>query len=375
MSFQFAVLREWNSKNLEPALKALYADLDVPARQRLSVSRVVTILRRLSVARDPSSAEQAYVMLLTEVVRALPGFGRLLYLPDLGTQSQGADDDPVIGPLMANLFSQLGPAEFVDASKIQPATLSFLEQYGSALADIKDYTGSAAWWVALSALEDLIVVMHSVADHDIEPDSSILLPTMPTPAPQALESAHGSPNARDTTAQETSQPDERAFVEDSDENHEGEDDDGPQESSPDESDEYKATPPPKPLQHKKATKPKRTIQSDPEPSDDETPAPTKKKSSQSPHAWRMSGLKLVSDRPAHKALGSKNVDVYTILQQPEFHGIRSIDLAHWKVRCLIHRLMGAFVTFLPDTMSELLAGRRSLHFSPEERSTEVRFVL
>lgn len=57
-----------------------------------------------------------------------------------------------------------------------------------------------------------------------------------------------------------------------------------------------------------------------------------KKSGAAPHAWRMSRLKLITDRPAHKALEFSTVDMYSVLQQPEFHGIRSVDLAFWKVR-------------------------------------------
>lgn len=78
MSFQLALLYDWRTVRLEPALAEMYAKLDIEERRKASTSRVATILRRLGAARDPKSAEEAYSMLATEWVRAVLAFCRIV---------------------------------------------------------------------------------------------------------------------------------------------------------------------------------------------------------------------------------------------------------------------------------------------------------
>lgn len=50
-------------------------------------------------------------------------------------------------------------------------------------------------------------------------------------------------------------------------------------------------------------------------------------------SWRLQGFRLCFDRHAYKAVIHGPVDNFTILQQPEFHGIASVDLAVNMVCC------------------------------------------
>lgn len=126
-----------------------------------------------------------------------------------------------------------------------------------------------------------------------------------------------------------------AFAEDDGSDNEGAGEDAVQQSDASDSGDYEATPPPKAFKPRNLARSKRAVESDAGDSDEQTKRSKKSdKKKPRPTAWRMTRFKFVTDRPAHKALEFDKVDMYSVLQQPEFHGIRSVNLAYWKARRL-----------------------------------------